>query len=67
MLFHAPPGYRLVWQSGPDHDKCFVTEIAVGGKVLGKGEGKTKKQSEQEAAKQALGELQQAGLPDGKS
>jgi len=67
MLFHAPPGYRLISHSGPDHDKCFVTEIAVGGKVLGKGEGKTKKQSEQEAAKQALGELQQAGLPDGKS
>jgi dsRNA-specific ribonuclease len=35
----------------------------VGGKVLGKGEGKTKKQSEQQAAKKALRELQQRGLP----
>ena len=65
MLFHAPPIYRLVSESGPDHDKCFVTEIAVGGKVFGNGQGKTKKQSEQEAAKRALGELQQKGSADG--
>ena len=58
MLFHAPPTYRLLSESGPDHEKRFVTEIAVGGSVLGKGEGRSKKQSEQEAAKKALGELQ---------
>jgi ribonuclease III len=62
MLFHAPPIYRLVSESGPDHEKCFVTEIAVGGKILGLGQGKTKKQSEQQAAKKALYELQQSGL-----
>ena len=50
MLFHVPPIYRLVAEPGPDHDKVFVTEIAVGGKVLGNGEGKSKKMSEQEAA-----------------
>jgi ribonuclease III len=61
MLFHAPPTYRIVSESGPDHDKHFVTEIAVGGKVLGKGEGKTKKQAEQQAAKKALIELQKSG------
>ncbi len=66
VLFHAPPSYRLVSESGPDHDKCFVTEIAVGGKIFGKGKGKTKKQSEQDAAKQALHELQKARLPEGK-
>jgi ribonuclease-3 len=65
MLFRAPPVYRLVSESGPDHDKCFVTEIAVGGKVLGNGRGKTKKQSEQEAAEKALQELQQKDLMDG--
>ncbi|HEY7318293.1 MAG TPA: ribonuclease III [Candidatus Binatia bacterium] len=65
-LFHAPPSYRLVSESGPDHDKCFVTEIVLGGQLLGKGEGKTKKQSEQEAAKQGLHKLQQTGWPDGK-
>jgi ribonuclease-3 len=61
MLFHAPPSYRIVAESGPDHDKHFVTEITVGGKVLGKGEGKTKKQAEQQAAKKALSELQKSG------
>ncbi len=64
MLFRAPPVYRLVSESGPDHDKCFVTEIVVGGKVFGNGRGKTKKQSEQEAAKKALRELQKKGSVD---
>ena len=64
MLFHGPPSYRVVSESGPDRDKCFVTEIAVAGKIFGKGKGKTKKQSEQEAAKQALHKLQQTGFPD---
>jgi ribonuclease-3 len=61
MLFRSPPNYRLVFESGPDHDKRFVTEITVGGKVLGRGEGKSKKQSEQEAAQKALDELQRSG------
>src|SRR5262245_58766837 len=60
MLFRAPPSYRVVAETGPDHEKMFVTEISVGGNVLGKGEGKSKKQSEQEAAKQALQELQKS-------
>ncbi len=59
MLFHEPPVYKLVAESGPDHEKRFVTEIFVGGKVLGRGEGKSKKQAEQEAARQALARLQQ--------
>jgi ribonuclease III len=61
MLFHAPPTYRIVFESGPDHEKNFVTEIAVGGKVMGIGEGKSKKQSEQEAAKKAIEKLQKSG------
>lgn len=58
LLFRVPPIYRLLSESGPDHEKCFVTEISVGGSVLGTGEGKSKKQSEQEAAQKALKELQ---------
>jgi ribonuclease III len=60
MLFRAPPVYRIVSETGPDHEKFFITEITVGGKVLGKGEGRSKKQSEQEAAKKALHELQKS-------
>lgn len=61
MLFHSPPVYRLVDETGPDHEKCFATEIIIGGKILGRGEGKSKKQSEQEAARKALEELWQGG------
>ena len=60
MLFHEPPVYRLASELGPDHDTRFVTEIAVGGKILGAGQGKSKKQSEQEAAKRALSELKKS-------
>jgi ribonuclease-3 len=60
MLFRSPPVYRIVSENGPDHAKRFVTEIAVNGKVLGRGEGSSKKQSEQEAAKKALRELQES-------
>jgi ribonuclease-3 len=51
----------VISETGPDHEKFFVTEITVGGKVLGKGEGRSKKQSEQDAAKKALHELQKSG------
>jgi len=63
MFFHAPPDYRLVAEIGPDHEKRFVTEISIGGKILGRGEGRSKKQSEQEAARMALEELQRAPHP----
>ena len=53
MLFRAAPVYRVISETGPDHEKFFVTEIIIGGKVLGKGEGRSKKQSEQDAAKKA--------------
>jgi ribonuclease-3 len=64
MLFREPPVYRIVAETGPDHAKRFETEIEVGGRVLGRGEGPTKKQSEQEAAKIALRELQQTESAD---
>lgn len=53
-LHRTPPTYRLVDQSGPDHDRTFVAEVRVAGVVLGKGVGKSKKQAEQGAARQAL-------------
>jgi ribonuclease III len=57
MLFHEPPVYKLVGEMGPDHEKRFVTEIIVGGKLVARGEGRSKKQSEQEAAGKALANL----------
>jgi len=48
------PTYRLVYESGPDHNKLFVSEVIYDGRVLGRGTGRSKKESEQEAAREAL-------------
>ena len=49
--------YRIDAEQGPAHDRSFVAVAEVGGKELGRGEGKTKKGAEQEAALQALDAL----------
>ncbi|HZX20807.1 MAG TPA: ribonuclease III [Clostridia bacterium] len=46
--------YRVVNETGPDHDKTFEIEVVLGDKVLGRGRGKSKKEAEQNAAKKAL-------------
>ena len=46
--------YILIAESGPDHDKCFTVEVKLNSNVIGTGSGKSKKQAEQMAAKQAL-------------
>ncbi|MBI1979943.1 MAG: ribonuclease III [Elusimicrobia bacterium] len=48
------PIYILSKESGPDHDKTFFIEVRLKKKMLGKGTGKSKKESEQSAARQAL-------------
>lgn len=53
----VPPEYRLVETSGPDHDKTFQVAVIVGSKTLGGGSGKTKKEAEQDAARDALKRL----------
>jgi len=46
------PDYQ-VEESGPDHQKSFRAVVRVGGRVLGSGEGRTKKAAEQQAAEAA--------------
>jgi ribonuclease III len=46
--------YRIVSEQGPAHDRSFVAAAEVTGQELGRGEGKTKKSAEQEAALHAL-------------
>ena len=46
--------YRIIKESGPDHDKTFEAEVEVEGKVLAKGIGKSKKAAQMQAAKKAL-------------
>lgn len=57
--FHAPPAYELVSAHGPDHAKRFTTRIRIAGRELGVGEGGSKKQSEQAAARAALSRIEQ--------
>lgn len=46
--------YVLVGESGPDHDKRFEAEVHLNSNVIGRGIGRSKKQAEQEAAREAL-------------
>lgn len=46
--------YKLIEEKGPDHNKRFVMEVGINDEVLGVGEGKSKKDAEQVAAKSAL-------------
>ncbi len=52
--YRSYPRYSVRATAGPEHDKIFVVEVKVGGKVVGKGRGKSKKDAEQMAAKEAL-------------
>jgi ribonuclease-3 len=47
----------VVNEEGPPHDRLFETVAEVGGERLGTGTGRSKKESEQEAARAALGAL----------
>jgi ribonuclease-3 len=46
--------YRVVSEEGPAHDRMFETVAEVDGRALGSGSGRSKKDSEQEAARTAL-------------
>jgi ribonuclease-3 len=48
------PIYRTISESGPDHDKHFTVGVFVGDERMGVGEGKSKQDAEQEAARDAL-------------
>lgn len=50
------PDYNVVAEVGPDHDKRFVVEVKVGGRAA-RGEGTSKKEAQQQAAKHALREF----------
>lgn len=49
--------YRLTGESGPDHAKVFRVEVDLNGTPAGKGEGRSKKEAEQSAAKAAIARL----------
>jgi len=51
------PEYRVAGEAGPDHRKLFQVEVRVMGETLARSEGRSKKEAEQQAARQALDTL----------
>lgn len=47
--------YILADQTGPDHNKAFKVQVCLNSNIIGTGTGKSKKEAEQMAAKEALG------------
>ncbi len=54
------PEYRIDSTVGPDHEKVFTIEVLVAGNAVSKGTGTSKKNAEQDAARQAVERLQSA-------
>jgi ribonuclease-3 len=50
----ATPTYSVIRESGPDHDKHFIVGVYVKDILLGQGDGKSKQEAEQDAARAAL-------------
>ncbi|MDP3503111.1 MAG: ribonuclease III [Myxococcales bacterium] len=53
-LYKASPRYRVVGETGPDHEKIFEVEVSIGAEILARSTGRSKKEAEQAAAKDAL-------------
>jgi ribonuclease-3 len=52
--FSITPVYKTIKESGPDHDKKFTVGVYIGDEVIATGEGDSKQDAEQEAAKNGL-------------
>ncbi len=59
QAFKSLPKYRLTEETGPAHDKVFRIALAVNGIVMAEGKGKSKKEAEQRAAKEAFFSLKE--------
>lgn len=55
--YAATPEYRIVNESGPDHDKTFEAQVLIGADPIGRGAGHSKKEAEQAAAREAWNTL----------
>ncbi len=53
-ILSITPGYRVVSESGPDHDKKFIVAIYFGEEKISEGEGRSKQEAETDAAKNAI-------------
>ena len=51
------PRYQVQGERGPDHDKVFSVDVSVTGQTIGRGQGRSKKEAQQMAARDALQSL----------
>ena len=54
LLFSTLPEYRVIKQEGEEHKKVFTIEVYIDGKMLGRGTGRSKKEAQTFAAREAL-------------
>ncbi|HZZ98642.1 MAG TPA: ribonuclease III [Candidatus Saccharimonadia bacterium] len=54
-----PPAYKVISETGPDHQKEFIVAVAVGGQELGRAMGKSKQEAQQLAAEKALEKIKE--------
>ncbi|WP_027351990.1 ribonuclease III [Desulfotomaculum nigrificans] len=52
-----PVSYVIMKETGPDHDKVFTAGVIYRGQIIGQGSGHSKKEAEQQAAKDAFNRL----------
>ena len=64
LLFSVLPEYRVVKQEGEEHEKVFTIEVFIEGKKFGKGSGKSKKEAQTLAAREALSQLSSSKMKD---
>jgi ribonuclease-3 len=59
------PEYQVVEELGPDHDKKFVVEVRLTSQVIARGIGSSKKEAQQQAAREALRLHSEKSIPAG--
>jgi ribonuclease-3 len=57
------PSYEVIGSAGPEHDKEFRVEVALGDSVIASGTGGSKRSAAQAAARAALDRLEENGFP----
>ena len=54
MRLKLSPRYRVVSEKGPDHEKIFEVEVLIGSETYARSSGRSKKEAEQQAARETL-------------
>lgn len=64
LLYGTLPEYRIIRQEGEEHERIFTVAVYLGGRQLGAGSGRRKKEAEMQAAKEALLRMPESAVVD---